>query len=243
MKKLKNLRAGRLLFAVLIVVAVVACNKKEAELTATGDVIYVKKQNGDYPVFGVSYNVQTNKAVNSVSVTLPEGYTLELTQNAENTYLYEKAPGDADFTTSTPIPGDYVFNVEGKDGEALQVFDKQEFYSLGFTKIDSMNFDDDNLWLYLRWEEVDDADAYTVELSKLSGQQIFNGYFVKATEGHEYAISYFHQTGAWSEAPQKDARYNLTINSIKYDEDAGDVIDLFNVQEISKSVQEITWEH
>ncbi|MDR2910378.1 MAG: hypothetical protein LBV47_03305 [Bacteroidales bacterium] len=240
MKRFKKFKVSWLFISILL--TIVACNEKDDPLSASGDVIYVKKASGDYPVFGVSYHVLANKALSSANVILPYGNVLELKQNATNTYLFENEPSDSDFTSSEPSAGDYVFNIVSESGEQIEVFEQQKFDNLQFAEIDSMDFDEENDWLGMRWKEVDGAGVYTIMLLKLSGETIFNGYNIDATKGHKYAISYFHHTGSWSEAPQKGNRYNLKITAMKFDEDAVDNMDIFNIQEISEYVQEITWE-
>jgi hypothetical protein len=242
MKRFKKFKASCLFVSILL--AIVACNPKDDPLSAAGDVIYIKKANGDYPVFGVSYHIQANKALSSANVILPHGSALELKQNATNTYLFENEPGNADFTHDEPYEGDFIFNVTAESGESIQVYEQQQFANIAFAEIDSMGFDDDEqrMWLGMKWKQVNGADVYMVTLLKLSGETVFNGYHIDASKGHEYVISYFHHTGSWSEEPVKGNRYNLKITAMKFDEDAADIPDIFNIQETSEYVQEITWE-
>lgn len=242
MRKFHKIQTGLLLAAILFTAA--ACNKKDDSLSAYGDVIFLKRLDGAYPVYGVSYHVQGNKALSEASVMLPYG-SVKLTQNPTSTYLFENEPDDDDFTTSEPMDGDYIFNVVSESGEQLSIWEQQKFDNISFAEIDSMGFNDDEnkMWLGMKWEKVDDADVYIVTLHKLSGETVFNGLRLDATKGNEFVISYHIQPlGVWNEAPKKGTRYNLKITAMTMDEDAIDDMDIWNIQETSEYVQEITWD-
>ena len=237
MRKFKIFKISCLLFAVLV-----ACDKKDDELKVSTDVVFLKKKVSDEVRYGVSYYLQANQGLNEVTVTLPLGLkTVNLKQNEANTYLFEYEPNSGDFTNIAPEVGDYLFEVVSKKGERIEVTDEQRFNDLSFAVVESMDFDNTNLWCHVKWEKVSAADAYAVFLLKLSGEIVFSSFTIPASANSEYKISDFHITGAWSEKPQKDKMYILRIKAIKYDAAIGKD-DFYNIQEISESDREIIWQ-
>jgi len=245
MRKFKNLKISCLLFAILI--ALVACNEKDDSLKVSSDVVFLKKKIGGETRYGIAYYLQANQGLESVNVTLPlYGETVTLKQHELNTYFFIHEPDNGGFKNTEPVKGDYLFKVVSKKGEILEIIEEQDFSDLLFAEIESTDFDNDsnNQWLHVKWNSVYDADAYEVMLLKfMTGETIFNGYTVDATKGHEYIISYYHNTGVWGERPNKDQRYILKINAIKYDSAKDKEEDMFfNIQEVTETTKEITWD-
>ena len=239
MKKLKIFKISCLLFIVLV-----ACDKKDDELKVSADVVFLKKEISGEVRYGTAYSLQGNQGLDSVTVTVPiSGEVVKLKQNATSTYLFEYEPKNENFTNIAPYIGDYLFKVASKKGERLEVIEDQRFDDLAFAVINETGFDDDNLWLYVKWGKVSGADAYATLLFKLSGEAIFSSFTIPAftDEEYEYKISDFHITGSWNEKPQKDQKYILRVNAIKYDSDTGKD-EYFNIQEISATDREIIWE-
>jgi hypothetical protein len=239
MKKLKKFRSSWLVLVLLF--AVVACNDKDDSFSANGDVVFLKKKIDNQVVTAAAYYLYANQGVDSVTVTLPgNSGVVELKQYETSSYSFWNEPKAEDFMAGFPTIGEYKFNVTSQKGESFETTDEQDFYNLSFAEIDSMNFNQVNLWFYVRWNDVQGADSYVARLFKLSGEMIFNGYTINADEP-EYYISTYHVTGKWEEAPVYGQRYMLKISSIKYDDDATDDNNVFNVQEVSETVQEIIW--
>ena len=237
MRKFKVFKISCLLLAILV-----GCNDKDDELKVSANVVFLKKEISGEVRYGVSYYLQANQRLDSVTVTLPlGGRVVKLKQHETNTYLFSYEASNADFTEIAPSDGNYLFKAASQKGEHLEITDEQRFDDLAFAVIDSTSFDSGNLWYYVSWERVFDADAYMILLLKLSGKSIFNSVTIPSTSTTEYMISDFHPTGTWEEKPQKGQRYILRINSIKYDSATGKD-EYFNVQEISAIDREITWE-
>ncbi len=241
MKRLNYIKNSFLILALLI--AFTACNDKSGdEFSVNCDVIFIKKKVGEETVYGTAYFVYSNKSLASVAVTDPNGggpINLEALDNSSYTFLYE--PGENDFSTDFVIPGSYSFDISNTEGETIEATDEQEYSNIGFAEIDSLSFDVNNAGLYIRWNEVSDANAYNVRIYKTTGDVIFSGNLINASTP-EYFISDYYTTGTWTEQAVKGQNYILRVQCIKYDSDATNNDYVYNVQEYSVTEQPITWE-
>jgi len=242
MEIFKNLKISCLFFVMLI--AVVACNKEES-LNAETDVVFLKKKdNNNNTVYGVAYYLQANQGLNSATVTLPNGQVFALKQHETSSYLFWHEPDNSEFSPSTPVAGNYIFKIESKKGESLEIIEEQKFDGLPFAEIEKWEFDNtkENKWLYVKWGSVLGADAYAVMLMQSSGKVIFNSIPIIGSDTNEFIMSEIHLLGTWSGTPVYNQKYILKINAIKYDNNTINYFDPYNVQEVSETLRDITWE-
>jgi len=217
-------------------------NDKDDEFDVMADIVTLKKMINGEVKYAPAYYAYGNQSIASGTVTLPGGGTVQLESYSASTYTFLMEPDDEDFTTAPPAEGNYLFEVTSANGEVLKSSDNQEFDDLGFAVVDSVGFDENNTYLYLKWDEVTGADNYVVRLLDLSENIIFNGYSVEGDET-EYNISSYHTaTGTWTVTPTNGATYILRIQTAKYDPDATEDNNIYNIQEFSVSDTEITWQ-
>ncbi len=241
MKRLNYFSGGLLILVLMFLLG--ACNKNNDEIfEIDGDVVFIKKTINDEVVWGAAYYAYGNKSISSATATLPNSVgTVDLEAYGSYTYTFTKEPGDQDFGLNFPMPGSYSFEATNTSGLTAEATDDQDYYNIGIAEIDSIIFEPENLWLHVKWNDVDGADAYVVRLFKTNGVMIFNG-VILGTDEPEYFISTYHNTGTWSEAPVKNSTYELRVQSIIYDSDATASDFNQNVQEISVASQPIVWE-
>lgn len=220
-----------------------ACDTKDDDtFNVYGDVVFMKKKIDDQVVNAVAYYAYANRSIASATVTLPNsGGTVELAPFGSSTYTYLVEPANSDYSTEMPVEGNYLFSITDSKGENIEVSDEQESDNLSFITLDSLDFNESNVWLYLEWNEVSGADSYVVKLLDSSGNVVFNGYSSDA-DVPEYYVSYYYTTGVWSSAPVKGQTYTLSIQCNKYDADATDEDYVYNIQEVSVYEQQIVWQ-
>jgi hypothetical protein len=216
-------------------------NDKDDEFDVMADVVTLKKMIDDEVKYAPAYYAYGNQSITSGTVTLPDGETVQLESLSASTYTFLIEPDDEDFTTTPPAEGNYLFEVTSTNGEVLESSDNQEFDDLGFAVVDSVGFDENETYLYLTWDEVTGADYYVVRLLDSSENIIFNGYSVEGDETEYYISSYYTTTGTWTVTPTDGATYILRIQTAKYDSDATEDNNIYNIQEFSVSDTEITW--
>lgn len=241
MKKLKNLR-NSLLFLVMLF-AFNACTKYEHEqFEVTGDVVFIKKIINEEIVSATAYYAYGNDNISSTTVTLPyEEGTVELEPFETYTYTFISQPEDVDFTINPPIPGNYSFEVTSTNDETIYASDDQEYVNMGFAENISIDFDENINGLSIEWDEISDADTYIVRIFDTSDEMIFNSPVISANTP-EYFISGYFNNGTWSDTPVNDEDYILKIESLKNDADVTVYDYVYNVQEITITEQQFTWE-
>ena len=240
MEKTKFVRKHLLI--VLSIFILGACTKdNKTEFEVHGDVVFIKKIIDGEPVVGTAYYAYSNKTLSSCIVTPPNSTeSINLSAFGINTLLFTHEPSNAEYTSSLPIEGNYLFNATSSDNETVEISDEQSYYDLGFAQLDEKTFDTNNNWLHLTWGVITGVDNYTVSLINSSGETIFNGYAVKA-DSPEFYISTLLDVGIWTIQPTYNNTYTLRIKCFKYDTDATEDDYTYSVQEISQQDYSIVW--
>jgi hypothetical protein len=238
----KIIITGKHILMLSVIFIMGACSKdNEVDFEVHGDVVFIKKLIDDVPVVGTSYYAYSSKTLSSCTVTTPNSAeTLNLSAYGINTFLFAIEPSDNEFTSSLPTEGNYLFKVKSSDNETIEVSDEQSFSDLEFAQLDERKFDTNNSWLHLTWGVVANTDNYTVSLINSSGENIFNGYAIKA-DSPEFYISTFLDVGIWTRQPTYGDTYTIRIKCFKYDTDATEDDYTYSVQEISQKDYSIIW--
>jgi len=215
-------------------------NNKDDDFSVETDVIAIKKTIDGEVKYATAFYAYASEGVDSASVTLPGGETLDL-EGTSGGYTFMLEPEDTDFSTTLPVQGNYLFKVTSKKGEELTSTDQQGFANIGFVVPDTIKYDDNKTYLYVKWSQVSGADNYVVNLHELDGDVVFGG-FVIAGNNTKYYVSRTHNTGKWFKTPVQGQNYLLTIQASKNDAGATSDNSPYNIQEISISETQITWE-
>ncbi len=240
MRKIKF--AGKLIPMLSIIFILGACTKDdEVGFDVHGEVVFIKKIIDGEPVVGTAYYAYSSKTLSSCAVTTPNSTEdIILSAYGINTFLFAYEPSDSEFSSDSPIEGNYIFNATSSDNEAIEVNDEQSFSDLGFAQLSERTFDINNNWLHLTWGEVTGADNYTINLINSSGATIFTSYAVNA-DSPEFYISTLLDVGVWTNQPIYDDTYTLRIKCFKYDSDATADDYTYSVQEVSQKDYTVVW--
>lgn len=215
-------------------------NNKENDFSVETDVISFKKTIDGEVKYATAFYAYGSERIDSASVTLPGGDTLHL-KSASGGYTFMREPEETGYTTTLPVQGNYLFKITSKKGEELTSNDQQGFANIGFVVPDTIQYDANKTYLYLKWTQVSGADNYVVNLHELEGDVVFGGYVMEGNVT-KYYISNIYNTGKWYKTPVQGETYRLTIQASKNDAGATSENSPYNIQEISISEFTITWE-
>ncbi|MGM0622022.1 MAG: hypothetical protein ACQETJ_13305, partial [Bacteroidota bacterium] len=100
-----------------------ACNDDDEtlEFEVYADAFVMKKEIDGEVKHGISYFAYGNKSISSATVTPPSGEPFELVVSEESAFTFLKETSEEEFASSLPQNGSYLFDVESKDGETVQV--------------------------------------------------------------------------------------------------------------------------
>jgi len=133
-----------------------------------------------------------------------------------------------------------VFNIQGYNGEMLQVPDILSYEGIDIPEFTKTKFSGTPLILELEWNDVDGADGYVVKMFDTGGKLIFNGYSV-GTDVNKYTITSSSNSGFWSSPAVEGQSYLLQLSAFSYDADANASNAVYNISEISIGEIQIMW--
>lgn len=215
--------------------------EKDEAFEVQGDVYYINKTVNNEIVHSTIYYAYGNQRIESATVTTPvSSQTIDLAQSADFYNYFIKSPEEADYTTDIPETGKFDFEITSSLGEVIYCADEQTFENLPGAEIDSMEFDSNNFWLKIYWNEVEDCDGYFVKLLNQDGDIIFDGYSV-APDYTEFIISQYYSTGKWNENPVNNEEYTVTLQTFLYDDDATAENFAYSIREVTVKDTVVTW--
>jgi len=222
----------------LTVFAAVSCNDYEEELEVLTDVYVINKKFGNEVRSANAYYAYASESMLKVTVSIAGVVELESYSGA--TFTMAKEPKDADYKTEAPLDGSYVFNIQGYNGEMLQVPDILSYEGIDIPEFTKTKFSGTPLILELEWNDVDGADGYIVKMFDTGGKLIFNGYSV-GTDVNKYTITSSSNSGFWSSPAVEGQSYLLQLSAFSYDADANASNAVYNISEISIGEIQIMW--
>lgn len=230
-------KIGQQLLVFLLLLAVSSCDKdKNVEaFEVFGDVMIIKKMEGEQSKFARSYYVYGNYPMASAEVTLPEGVTITLTSPDETLRTHYKVPGLNDFESEPPLGGTFYFTVEN-EGIEHTVTDQLTFNNLAYATITRAEYSAGEMMV--EWESVEGADNYLVRLVNDDYETVFAGYLVTSSV-NIYKIA--ANNGNMTLTPENGVSYTLEVNAFDYDEGATDENSDYNVNEISVATKSVVW--
>lgn len=158
----------------LILMGLVSCNKKSSpDYTTTVDVFSQTTVYNNDTVHGIVYSVITLAPAASVEVQTPDGQTVPLDSYDGSGYSYYLQTPDSLMTSTVPVPGTYTFSVNFNDG--MTATDTNDLTSdfLYPPHITAAEYKASSSGVYLKWDEVANADGYQVKV--FSGDtQVYN---------------------------------------------------------------------
>jgi len=225
----------------LTVFAAVSCNDYEEELEVLTDVYVINKKFGNEVRSANAYYAYASESMLKVTVSMTGiAGVVELESYSGATFTMAKEPKDADYKTEAPLDGSYVFNIQGYNGEMLQVPDILSYEGIDIPEFTKTKFSGTPLILELEWNDVDGADGYVVKMFDTGGKLIFNGYSV-GTDVNKYTITSSSNSGFWSSPAVEGQSYLLQLSAFSYDADANASNAVYNISEISIGEIQIMW--
>lgn len=203
-----------------------------------GDVFVTKRMIDEEAQFANSYYAYGNQAMTMAQVTTPDGTEIELNSVNADGYTFGKTASDTDFTFDAPEEGNYAFDVIH---EAIQhqAVDLLVFNDLDFTVISLAAME--NSMLVVEWEENPDAEVYMLRLMSQEGEVVFNSPTLPS-QTIRYEIDTNTGSGNWADGyPNNGDIYTLELHAFIFDEEATEADYTFNIQEVSISDEEVTW--
>lgn len=235
MKQIQKI--GQLILFVLILLGVNSCDKNDniAAFEVFGDVMIIKRMDGEQSKFARSYFAYGNYPMSSASVSLPEDGTITLTSPDETFRTYVKQPSLADFGNEPPITGTFNFTVVN-EGIEHTVSDELTFNNLPYANITRAEYSDGVIMV--GWEPVEGADNYLVRLVNNNYETVFTGYLVNASVT-VYQIA--ATNGVMELTPENGVTYTVEVNTFDYEEGATSKNSDYNVNEISVATTNVVW--
>ena len=230
-------KIGRLFLVFLLLAGIASCdkNKNIEAFEVFGDVMIIKRMDGDQSYFARSYFVYGNYPMSSAQVTLPEGTTLVLNSPDETLRTYLKEPAIADFGGEPPMTGQFEFTVVNEDIEHTTT-DDLTFNNLPYATITRAEYSAGAIMV--EWESVEGADNYLVRMVNDNYEEVFKGYLL-APNVNIYKIA--ANNGYMPISPENGETYTVEVNAFDYEEGATQQNSDYNVNEISVATTTVVW--
>lgn len=235
MKYIQN--SGRLLLGFFLLLGIASCDKENniEAFEVFGDVMIIKRMDGEYSTFARSYYAYGNYPMSSALVSLPEGGSITLTSPDETLRTYLKEPEINDFGSEPPITGQFDFTVVNEDIEHT-VSDQLTFNNLPYATITRAEYTAGAIMV--EWETATGADNYSVRLVDENNEIVFIGYLV-ASDINIYQIA--NGNGTWQSTPETGVTYTVEVHAFDYEEDATTSNFDYNINEISIATENVVW--
>lgn len=217
-----------------------ACNDDDeaAEFEVFADAFIVKKNIDDEMKHGISYFAYGNKSIASATVTPPAGESFDLEASEESVYTFLKETSNEDFTGGFPQEGSYLFDVESKDGETVQLTEVVENGTLEIPVIGGTTYHSQNGTMTVEWEASENADGYVVRLLNEEGRVVFLSYALNAT-AEEFNIN--SSSGNWDSNANSGDNFTLQLQAFTYESGVPQEDLVYNIKEISVAETQVTW--
>lgn len=219
-----------------------ACNDEQEEkaFELQVDAYIVKKKFDGETMFANAYFAYGNKAIESATVTPPAsaGDPVGLVASVSTPSVFFREPETEDFTNMFPAQGEYLFDVESRDGEVLQQSDMMEAGILEVPEITETTFHADTESMTVSWDSAYDADGFVLKLLNENDKVIYISYLLLAST-EEYQIN--QVSGNWDGVAYFGENYTLQVQAVTYESGATEDDRLYNIREVAIGEMEITW--
>lgn len=240
---MKTLNLSRNILLVLVLpFFFFACNDEQEERTfeLQVDAYIVKKKIDGEIRFANAYFAYGTYGIKSATVTPPAlaGSSVELDAAMSTSSIFFKEPATEDFSNMTPAQGEYIFDVESRDGVVLQQSDIIEGEMLSVPVITEATFQSDIVGLTVSWDSAFQADGFVLKLLNQNKRVVFTSYTLLPS-ATEYEIN--QASGNWDENVYVGEDYTLQVQAFTYESSASQDNLLYNINEAAISEMEITW--
>jgi len=238
---MRTTRLGKiLLMAFALPFVFWACNDDDDQLEfeVYADAFVMKKVIDNEVKHGVSYFAYGNKGISSATVTPPAGEPFELVVSEESTFTFLKETSEEEFVSSLPQNGSYLFDVESKDGETVQVTEVVENGTLEIPVITETTYHSEDATMTVEWEESENADGFVVRLLDDEGKVKFLSYALNPTVD-EFNIN--SSSGSWANQAYSGDELTLQLQAFTYESDVPQEELVYSIKEISVAENQVTW--
>lgn len=235
-----------LLTSLGLLIGTMSCSKSEegTPFEAVGDVYYVNKIIENKKTTALAFYAYGNKAINSAMVSLPNSGTVSLDESKENSFTVYHEPIDNDFSINYPAAGNYIFNLESKEGDKLQITDLLKIENLEIPEITEIRYENADFSYDVKWENISKADSYLLIMLDSERAIVFTSNSIE--KGNVAYTLIQNDLGTWEKEVVLGESYTLKLFAFKYEPGADDssttTSKTFNVQEISVGEISFIWD-
>jgi len=165
---MKANRLNRTFLILLILLGFLSCDKATVTNQASADVFIKTIAYQGNTLFGVAHSVFSYNGINQVSVRPPLGDTLLLPSKTDEGLSFYKDPAlnSGDFNLTAPSSGLYTYRVIFKDKTQMVLTNTLGGNFLLPAKIDSFGRSADGQFIVVKWNPVNEAQAYQLRIYK-----------------------------------------------------------------------------
>ena len=219
-----------------------SCNDEEEEkaLELDVDAYIVKRKVDDETKYANAYFAYGTKGIESATVTPPAGAggSVELAASASSISVFFREPVMEDFTPMSPAQGNYVFDVESREGEVLQQSDMLEGEKLEIPEITEVTYQSNIETMTVEWGSETNADGFVVKLLDQNNNVVFISYTLIAS-AEEYDINQI--SGNWDGIAYLGEDYTLQVQAFAVESTATEDNGLYNINEVAIAERTVTW--
>ena len=219
-----------------------SCNDEEEDkvFELEVDAYIVKRQIDDVTKYANAYFAYGNKAIESATVTPPAGVggSVELAASESSISVFFREPAMEDFTTMSPTQGNYVFDVESREGEVLQQSDMLEGEQLEIPEITEVTYQSNIETMTVKWDPEVVADGFVVKLLDQNKKVVFVSYTLIAS-AEEYDINQI--SGNWDGTAYLGEDYTIQVQAFTVESTATEDNGLYNINEVAIAEKAVTW--
>ncbi|MGM0620461.1 MAG: hypothetical protein ACQETJ_05400, partial [Bacteroidota bacterium] len=134
--------------------------------------------------------------------------------------------------------GSYLFDVESKDGETVQVTEVVENGTLEIPVITGTTYHSEDATMTVEWEESENADGFVVRLLDDEGRVKFLSYALNPTVD-EFNIN--SGSGNWANQAYSGDELTLQLQAFTYESGVPQEELVYSIKEISVAETQVTW--
>nr|WP_319998351.1 hypothetical protein [uncultured Draconibacterium sp.] len=211
-------KIGKLVLLAFIVTGFWACNDDDPEpFGFTAEVVTLKRSIGGEEKFALAYYAYGNMKIDSASVKISGDSTLVLPSTGTLKITRYYNPSMEDFTTTAPVTKNYDFSVKNNNVEYTET-ENHTFTDLDIPTIDSVGVTTNNKSVYVKWDKVDDAEGYFVQIFDNEHKAVFNTGGLISKDSN--SITANESTGRWGASLSAGKTYTVEVQAMLFEDGA-----------------------
>jgi hypothetical protein len=156
-------------FVIMILLISISCKKETRNDNAAADVYVRSILYGGVPVYGLAQSVFGFAAMTKVTATTPTGTVIQLKANDSQNMIFYSVPTTPEtYSTTTPQPGTYTYNITFDDGIEKILTNDLGANFLPPPVITSIAKSADGQAVVLSWEQLSGVDYFQLTISRQS---------------------------------------------------------------------------